>query len=375
MGEYTTQTQCAVHIDQPIFEPFPAQVVFQDHKPQQEYTAVLSLRNNDRVTRRIKVAPPASPHFAITPRQRGNKVAAGMDASYTVTFTPDSEESFHWDLVVCTEREKFIVPLRARGARGVLSLPTIVDFGLACPCKVVSKKAFLVRNIGRREAAFSLHASTPFAAAPAHANLGVGETLQLSVTFKPEHAAAASANLTVVYDCGETATVTLAGSGVDMDVRAVPDTVTFMDTFVTKMTQRTFTLVNNGTQPAAFALKRYATSEEDEAVMRAEATTLLLQAEASDSAGSFASADASALLGRASQVGMLPAIDEARGPQADEAEAALQRRQRRALTEARARKHLFESNAIKAFPLEGVIYPASAIEVLTANLHMMLCAV
>jgi hydrocephalus-inducing protein len=49
MGDFTTQTESAVDIEQPIFQPFPSQVFFEEYQAQQSYTAHLTLRNNDKV--------------------------------------------------------------------------------------------------------------------------------------------------------------------------------------------------------------------------------------------------------------------------------------------------------------------------------------
>jgi hypothetical protein len=49
LGDYTHQTDSAVDIDKPIFQPIPAVVYFSDHEAHRTYTASLSLRNNDKV--------------------------------------------------------------------------------------------------------------------------------------------------------------------------------------------------------------------------------------------------------------------------------------------------------------------------------------
>ena len=56
-----------------------------------------------------------------------------------------------------TEREKFIVPVTAIGARAMLDFPDTVNFGI-CPVKHMSTKTLLVRNVGEKEAKFTLSA-------------------------------------------------------------------------------------------------------------------------------------------------------------------------------------------------------------------------
>jgi hydrocephalus-inducing protein len=58
-------------------------------------------------------------------------------------------------LIVVTEREKFIVPVKCIGARAILDFPDEVNFQLG-PVKHTSSKVLLVRNIGNKEAKFAL---------------------------------------------------------------------------------------------------------------------------------------------------------------------------------------------------------------------------
>lgn len=43
------------------------------------------------------------------------KVAAGIEISYIIKFSPEAKIDYTYDLVVVTEREKFIVPIVAVG--------------------------------------------------------------------------------------------------------------------------------------------------------------------------------------------------------------------------------------------------------------------
>ena len=59
------------------------------------------------------------------------------------------------ELICITEREKFIVPVRAIGARAILDFPDEVNFPPS-PVKYSATKTLLVRNVGSRDAKFSL---------------------------------------------------------------------------------------------------------------------------------------------------------------------------------------------------------------------------
>lgn len=77
--------------------------------------------------------PPESPFFTVEAvvkkadaRKKhdtaSGKVAPGMEVQYKVTFSPRGTEDYAVDLVAVTEREKFVVPIRATGVR--VRLPT-----------------------------------------------------------------------------------------------------------------------------------------------------------------------------------------------------------------------------------------------------------
>ena len=113
-----------------------------------------------------------SPYFAIIPpKLGGNKVAPGMVAAYTIRFTPDEKkvtinkqyhalilttlQDYHHQLVCITEREKFLIPVRALGPRSVLDFPDELHFPTA-PVKYASTKTVLVRNVGNCEGKFDM---------------------------------------------------------------------------------------------------------------------------------------------------------------------------------------------------------------------------
>ena len=66
-------------------------------------------------------------------------------------------QDYNHECVCITEREKYVVPVRAIGSRAILDFPDEVNF----PVNAVKNsiiKTLLVRNIGNREARFSLTA-------------------------------------------------------------------------------------------------------------------------------------------------------------------------------------------------------------------------
>lgn len=78
-----------------------------------------------------------------------------MEICYVVTFKPQEVRAYAAELVVVTEREKFIVPVGALGHRAVLDFPDQaserVSFAtrpryVSCDCYTIG----LVRNMARR---------------------------------------------------------------------------------------------------------------------------------------------------------------------------------------------------------------------------------
>jgi hypothetical protein len=51
---------------------------------------------------------------------KGNKVAPGMEIQYIIRFSPEAKIDYSYDLVVVTEREKFVVPILAIGKRSMM---------------------------------------------------------------------------------------------------------------------------------------------------------------------------------------------------------------------------------------------------------------
>ena len=49
MAETTHQKVSYVNIDEPMFQPFPSEVIFQNYEPFETYEVPLLLRNNDKV--------------------------------------------------------------------------------------------------------------------------------------------------------------------------------------------------------------------------------------------------------------------------------------------------------------------------------------
>lgn len=89
-----------------------------------------------------------------------------------------AQDDYTCELVVCTEREKFAVPVVAVGASAALDFPDLVDFG-SSPAKAEAHQTVFVRNVGSKAAHFGLSAPAPFSVTPSAGHLAPGETLQV----------------------------------------------------------------------------------------------------------------------------------------------------------------------------------------------------
>ncbi len=141
-----------------------------------------------QVARRVKVLQPDTPTLKVR-RVKGSaaedKVASGMEVAYSVTYTPENTDQFRYDLVVCTEREKFLVPCTVAGSKAALDFPDQLQFPMT-PAKCSASQTCLVTNVGSIDADFTLAAYPPFHVEPARAQLAPGDTMQCSIQYNPQ---------------------------------------------------------------------------------------------------------------------------------------------------------------------------------------------
>ncbi|XP_016051807.1 PREDICTED: hydrocephalus-inducing protein homolog [Miniopterus natalensis] len=263
MGETTHQKFSGIDLDQALFQPFPSEIVFQNYTPCEVYEVPLVLRNNDKIPRMVKVVEESSPYFkVISPKDIGHKVAPGVPSIFRVLFTPEENKDYAHMLTCVTEREKFIVPIKARGARAILDFPDKLNFS-TCPVKYSTQKILLVRNIGNKDAVFHITTYRPFSIEPSVGILNVGESMQLEVDFEPQTVGSHSKRLIVYYDTGEKMFVSLYGAAIDMNIRLDKNSLIIEKTYISLANQRTVTLYNRSNIIAHFQWKIFPTQEEE----------------------------------------------------------------------------------------------------------------
>ncbi|XP_009996299.1 PREDICTED: hydrocephalus-inducing protein homolog [Chaetura pelagica] len=264
MSETSHQKFSAVDLEQSLFQPFPTEVVFQNYVPCQVYQVPLVLRNNDKVPRLVKVVLESSPYFKLLScPEESHKVAPGMLATFHILFTPEEKKDYSHQLTCITEREKFIVPIRAIGPRALLDFPDHLSFS-SCPVKYSSQKTLLVRNVGTREARYCISTRSPFSVDPSVGTLGTGDTMQVTVEFHPLKTGHHSTSLVVHYDTGEDVHTSLHGTAVDVNIRLDRNSLAVEKTYLTLSNHRSVVIHNQSDIIAHFQWKAFVTEEEEE---------------------------------------------------------------------------------------------------------------
>ncbi|CAM9155734.1 unnamed protein product [Bubo scandiacus] len=264
MGEASHHKFSAVDLEQSLFQPFPSEVVFQNYVPFEVYEVPLILRNTDKVPRLVKVVLETSPYFKLTsPGGVCCKVAPGMCSTYRIQFTPEENKDYFYQLTCVTEREKFIVPIRAIGARAVLDFPDQLNFSV-CPVKYSSQKTLLVRNIGNREARYRISTESPFSVDPSIGTLGIGDAMQVTVEFHPLKTGDHSSSLVVHYDTGEDIHTSLYGAAVDVNIGLARSSLTVEKTYLTLSNHRSVVIHNRSEIIVHFQWKAFVTQEEED---------------------------------------------------------------------------------------------------------------
>ncbi|NXA22511.1 HYDIN protein, partial [Ibidorhyncha struthersii] len=264
MSETSHQKFSALDLEQSLFQPFPSEVVFQSYVPCEVYEVPLILRNNDKVPRLVKVVLESSPYFKlISPNNVCRKVAPGMLSTFRILFTPEENKDYFHQLTCITEREKFIVPIRAIGARAILDFPDQLNFSV-CPVKYSTQKTLLVRNIGNREARYCISTQSPFSVDPSVGTLGIGAAMQVTVEFHPLKTGDHSRSLVVHYDTGENTHTSLYGAAVDVNIRLDRNSLTVEKTYLTLSNHRSVVIHNQSDIIAHFQWKAFVTQEEED---------------------------------------------------------------------------------------------------------------
>lgn len=282
LSDYTNQDRTAVDNDETLFQALPSEVHFSDYEAFSVHTATIRLRNKDTVARRVQVEPSSSHFFKISSCNRGknanSKVAPGMEVQYTLTFKPESTNDHNVDLIVTTEREQFVIPVRACGERPKLSYPARVDFNNA-PVNYTSTNPFLLRNYGPRPTAFTFHAPEPFVVTPASGFIEVGGAVSAKLEFTPTVEGPCSREMWIDLDEGVRMSSILSGSAESVDVRLEDTMLQCLPTYIQKLSQKTVRLFNRSDIPIDFKWRNLEAREEEQRARKEMMVQLALDEE------------------------------------------------------------------------------------------------
>ncbi|NWV17226.1 HYDIN protein, partial [Origma solitaria] len=242
----------------------PPEMVFQNFIPGEVCEMPLVLRNRDKVPQLMKITMESSPYFQLVcPSGVWRKVPPGLFVTVRVLFTPLQNKDYFHQLFCITEREEFIVPLRAIGARAILDFPDQLDFS-DCPVKHSTEKTLLVRNIGKRTARYQISTQSPFSVIPTTGSLDVGDAMKVTVEFQPPMMGHYSTSLVVHYDTGEDTHISLHGRAKDLHIRLDRNFVIIKKTYITLANHTTVLIHNYGDITARFQWKAFDTQEEED---------------------------------------------------------------------------------------------------------------
>lgn len=342
MSETTHQKFTSLKIDEPMFQPFPSDIVFQNFEPYETYQVPLSLRNSDKVARLIKVIQTDSPYFkVISPSDVGHKVAPGMDKVFMIQFTADQKKDYFHELICVTEREKFLIPVKAIGERAVIDFPDAVNFG-SCPVKDLTTKTLFVRNIGKKEAKFKLTLESPFSVTPGKGSLAVGESMQVHVEFKALKTGDYESHMILHYDTGEDVYISLYGAAIDVNVRLDKNTLKLENTFISCTSQRTAVIHNRSEHIVNFRWTRFATLSEE--IQHKERCKMDLRREEEEDKDAFF-AECTQDMTIRDQLSILQRSFQTRNQEVDRD------------------KLIYKDDVLEVQPCEGVIWPNSSMEI------------
>ncbi len=179
-------------------------------------------------------------------------VAPGMEISYTVKFSPEAKIDYSYDLNVLTEREMFVVPIRAIGCKAVIDFPDSLDFGRV-PVKYETKKPVVISNIGEKATKWQLTLSgTCFSSSKSEGILEIGQSEQLVFTFCPQEARIYQEKVGLTYD-GLEAEVGIKGESSEAEVYLSQQVLKMKKTYLHLTCYEFLKIVNNSNVPVDFS--------------------------------------------------------------------------------------------------------------------------
>lgn len=134
------------------------------------------------------------------------RLSPGMRAALRVVFRPLRAQPYSDAVMLLADGCLVDVPLSAPLARGRLSAPPGLDFGVAPACER-AERALPICNAGAAPLTFAWRVDAPFSVAPPCGALAPGERVVCTAAFEPRDAAAYSGSAACQLDGGEVVAV------------------------------------------------------------------------------------------------------------------------------------------------------------------------
>eukprot|EP01065_Artemidia_motanka_P026772 TRINITY_DN32019_c0_g1_i1.p1 TRINITY_DN32019_c0_g1~~TRINITY_DN32019_c0_g1_i1.p1 ORF type:complete len:3749 (+),score=1074.75 TRINITY_DN32019_c0_g1_i1:85-11331(+) len=266
-GQSANEEPAMLSQDELTFVVTPPRILFRGYEPFRTYEASLKFKNQTKQVQSVRVVPPESRFFGVSEPRGGSmtlRVARGLSVSYTVRFRPEEDCDYDCDLVVVTDKERFIVEVRALASRGRLDLPPLYSFP-STPIKHREERAIFVRNVGAKPAQWTVSVSAPWTITPEVGYLEPGAPpLQLVLAFQPTERRRYEGLMLVSYSNGDSTKVLLEGSAVDVTVTLSRQSLALAPTFISLERQETVTLFNRSDVTVFFQWKAHETAYDEQ---------------------------------------------------------------------------------------------------------------
>lgn len=211
------------------------------------------------------------------------KVAAGMEICFILEFYPKEIIEYQAEVICCTEREKFAIPIFTKGKHAIIDIPDVIHFG-DCPVKVPTTRVMTLHNVGSRSATFSFKCTDcdTFRVSPHMVLLepkGIG--MQLELIFTPSKLTCDNGDLIVSDDSGQTMIVQLVASVHNLAVYLSQSALDLPSTYITLTTRKSVRIHNESEYPLNISWKAFRdiANEEQERGRILNELTLMEEAE------------------------------------------------------------------------------------------------
>ena len=274
IGDFSINRESCVPIEEPLFEPIPSVINFNDYEPLQIKTVVFKLRNKDKVARTVRIIQPESRLFQVSLYAiekgtddeilfiSGSKVAPGLEVKYLIKFSPEAKIDYNYDLHIVTERERFIVPIVAVGKRAMIDFPDMINFGKECPVKYITEKPVIIRNLGDKTTKWELVLPPGFLADKKEGVLEYNRSEQIILKFYPVEKKLYEAEAILKYD-GMEAYIPITGNAINGNVYLSKKLVKLGESYIGLENQRTIEIVNKSNVKIDFEWRTFETETEE----------------------------------------------------------------------------------------------------------------